>query len=136
MFQNPYLNHNEVYSGFKLGFNIVWNWKQKIKTKYNVLKIVPFHQKNSAYSSISFNNKNTIQVILQNSKLFQCHSQFLAMKTNSKCSVFSPNQPNLILPYSDNTCLSTLSYNDHTCMPLIQWASPQYNEPHPTPLFF
>ncbi len=111
MFQNPYLNQNHIYSELKTKFIIVWNSKQKSKTKYNVIKFIFLHQVSSSYSHMNFfNNKTTKQVIIQNLKILQYHSQFRAVNINSNCPLFNPNQPNLILPYNDNTSLSTLSY--------------------------
>jgi hypothetical protein len=67
---------------------------------------------------MNFNNKIIIQVP-KNLELFQCYSQFLAIKTNFNFPLFSPNQPSFILPYNDNTYLSTLSYSDNIGLPLI-----------------
>jgi hypothetical protein len=39
-------------------------------------------------------------------------------ETNSNCPIFNSNQPNLILPYNDNTNLLTLSYTNSTSLPL------------------
>ncbi len=118
MLLNPYLNQSHIYNELFLKskqYGIENKNKEQIQCYQNCsspssLFLLLLHElpQQQYYQNVT----------TQNSKLHQCHSQFHAMNTNSNCILCSPNQPKFILPYNDNTNMSTLSYSDNTSLPL------------------